>query len=575
MPVGVTATESFTVENVGGTALTIDKSKPPVGSAEYSPVTSLGEGTVIEPGQSVVEQVSFTPTATGDQTATWLIQGDDGSGLQTVTFDGTGAAAAAPGIAMGDTDVNLPTTGTTTANFPVTLSAASPTPVTVSYATKDGSATAAAGSYVATSGSLTIPAGQTTATIPVTVNGFSSAATQTFRVNLSKPSGATLTAGQGTAYLANLVLPASVGVTDTSVAAPTLGQTASMVFTVTATQLNPGQTFTVQAATADGSATAASGAYAPVTTTLTFSKAQPVQTVTVPVLKAPPAGTNANIALNLSAVSSGANIADKQGIGTIVGGGTPPLPSIYVDNTALARPTSGTATATFTLTLSPPSPQVVQVLAQTASNSTLVPGTDYAPRARRLSDLPAGPDHPDGAGDGLRIVDQLRDGHRLHRDLKGVQRHHRQCGGQGLCGQPYPPPVRLDSVHDGVGRSIGAERGRRAGHPPIAVGYGHHGDRHHGERHRAGRDRLHGDHRHGDHPGGPDPGGLPRSHYLGAAGRAHHQLHRHPQRCPQRHRHRRPDRYGHADLGHHQRHGGPDSDGADIGPPVPADHRRR
>ncbi len=379
VPIGVTANESFTVQNVGGTALTIDKSKPPLGNANYNPVTSLGEGTVVEPGQSLVEQVSFTPTTTGDQTATWLIQGDDGSGLQTINFDGTGAPAPTPGISIGDADVNLPTSGSVTANFPVNLTAPSSSPVTVNYATKDGSATAAAGAYVPTSGTLTVPAGQTSANISIAVNGFTTSATQTFTVNLSKPTGATLTAGQGKAYLANLVLPASVGVANTSVAAPAAAQTSSMVFTVTATQLNPGQTFTVQAATADGSATAASGAYTPVSTTLTFSQGNPVQTVTVPILQAPPAGTNTNIALNLSNVSSGANIADKQSIGTILGGGTPPLPAIYVDNTAVARPTSGTTTATFNLTLSPPSTQVVQVLAQTASNSTLVPGTDFAP----------------------------------------------------------------------------------------------------------------------------------------------------------------------------------------------------
>jgi hypothetical protein len=379
VPVGVTATESFTVQNTGGTALTIDKSKPPVGDANFNPVTSLGEGTTVEPGQSVQETVDFTPTSTGDHSASWLIQGDDGSGLQTVNFDGTGSSPASPGLSIGDTDVNLPTTGSTVANFPVSLTAASSTPVTVNYTTKDGSATAAAGAYVPTSGTLTIPAGQTSANIPVSVNGFAAPATQTFYVTLSKPAGATLTAGQGKAYLANLVLPASVGVANTSVTAPAAGQSAAMTFTVTATQLNPGQTFTVQAATADGSATAASGAYTPVSTTLTFSQASPVQTVTVPVLQAPPAGTNTNFALNLSNVSAGANIADKQAIGTILGGGTPPLPAVYVDNTAVARPSSGTTTATFNLTLSPPSTQVVQVLAQTASNSTLASGTDFDP----------------------------------------------------------------------------------------------------------------------------------------------------------------------------------------------------
>ena len=545
-----------------------------MGNANYNPVTSLGEGTVVEPGQSLVEQVSFTPTATGDQTATWLIQGDDGSGLQTINFDGTGAPAPTPGISIGDADVNLPNSGSVTANFPVNLTAPSSTPVTVNYATKDGSATAAAGAYVPTSGTLTIPAGQTSANISIAVNGFTTSATQTFTVNLSKPTGATLTAGQGKAYLANLVLPASVGVANTSVTAPAAGQTSSMVFTVTATQLNPGQTFTVQAATADGTATTASGAYTPVSTTLTFSQSSPVQTVTVPILQAPPAGTNTNIALNLSNVSSGANIADKQAIGTILGGGTPPLPAIYVDNTTVARPTSGTTTATFNLTLSPPSTQVVQVLAADREQQHPRARDRFRAGARRLGDLPAGPDHPDRAGDHLRFVDQLRHGHGIDRDLEGHQRDHRERGRQGLRGQPDPAPVRLDPVDHRVGRSLPAEHGRRPGDTPITRRHGDHRDGDDDRRHRTRRHQLHLDLFHGDHPGGPDRGGLPGPDRLGTTGLADYGLHRHLERCGQWHRDRRRDRDGHPGGGDRQHHGGTYPGRTHAGEPVAAEYRR-
>lgn len=82
---------SFTVGNRGGTPLTITKSKPPT-AAGFSAVTSLAEGTVIPAHEMLVETVRFTPRRLGNATATWVINGDDSSGVQTVSITGTGAA---------------------------------------------------------------------------------------------------------------------------------------------------------------------------------------------------------------------------------------------------------------------------------------------------------------------------------------------------------------------------------------------------------------------------------------------------------------------------------------------------
>src|SRR5205085_350627 len=88
-------------------------------------------------------------------------------------------------------------TGTKAATFTVTLSAASSQSVTVAYTTADGSATAGS-DYLAASGTLTIPAGQTSGTITVLVNGDRLAEpTETFVVNLSAPTNATIADGQG------------------------------------------------------------------------------------------------------------------------------------------------------------------------------------------------------------------------------------------------------------------------------------------------------------------------------------------------------------------------------------------
>ena len=87
--------------------------------------------------------------------------------------------------------------GTIAAQFAVTLSAASSSTVTVSFATANGTATAGS-DYVAQTGNLSFTAGQTSKTISVTVNGDTTVEpNETFLVNLSSPSGATLADAQG------------------------------------------------------------------------------------------------------------------------------------------------------------------------------------------------------------------------------------------------------------------------------------------------------------------------------------------------------------------------------------------
>jgi iron transport multicopper oxidase len=91
--VGTTATRSFTIENIGGTDVTINKSKPPVGG-DFTATTLLQEGVTIKPGGSIVESVGFTPSGPGLRTGAWAINGDDTTGLHEVRFSGTGAEPA-------------------------------------------------------------------------------------------------------------------------------------------------------------------------------------------------------------------------------------------------------------------------------------------------------------------------------------------------------------------------------------------------------------------------------------------------------------------------------------------------
>jgi hypothetical protein len=95
--VGVPRNLGFTLTNAGGAPLTITKSKPPVMGA-FSVSPPLDEGSVIPPGQSVFEVVTFAPATTGTFADQWIITGNDGSGVQTVALTGV-AHVAGDGLA--------------------------------------------------------------------------------------------------------------------------------------------------------------------------------------------------------------------------------------------------------------------------------------------------------------------------------------------------------------------------------------------------------------------------------------------------------------------------------------------
>jgi glucose/arabinose dehydrogenase len=118
------------------------------------------------------------------------------------TYAASGSAGSAS-LSINDVTVTEGNSGTRNAGFTVTRSGSTSAAVTVSYATANG--TASAGSdYVATAGSLTIAAGSTTGTITVAINGDTAVeANETFFVNLSSPSGATLARAQGQGTITN------------------------------------------------------------------------------------------------------------------------------------------------------------------------------------------------------------------------------------------------------------------------------------------------------------------------------------------------------------------------------------
>ena len=93
--VGHEATRSFAVSNTGGVGITIFKSKPPTEGA-FTATSSLPEDTTIAPGETLVETVRFAPSAPGQASATWPINGEGSTSVHEIRFSGIGETLSAP-----------------------------------------------------------------------------------------------------------------------------------------------------------------------------------------------------------------------------------------------------------------------------------------------------------------------------------------------------------------------------------------------------------------------------------------------------------------------------------------------
>jgi hypothetical protein len=114
--VGQTASLTFTIANTGNLPLTITKAAPP--TAPFNVATPVPEGLSLSPGTSLTTTVTFTPTAAGAVSGSYLISSDTGQGAMTLPVTGTGVNGVTvppPPVgwtlngtaAMSGTDLNL------------------------------------------------------------------------------------------------------------------------------------------------------------------------------------------------------------------------------------------------------------------------------------------------------------------------------------------------------------------------------------------------------------------------------------------------------------------------------------
>jgi len=225
-------------------------------------------------------------------------------------------------LTVNDLTITEGNSGTSVATFNVLLSPASSQTVTVNYATANN--TASAGSdYVATSGTLTFTPGQTSQPVNVTINGETVfEPNETFNVNLSGATNATIADAQGVGTITNDDTQPAISINDVSVAEGNAG-TSNAGFAVSLSNASS-QTITVNFATANDTAIAGTH-YVSTSGTLTFTPGTTTQPVSVQVngdLLNEEATLTFNI--NLSGATN-ASIFDSQGVGTIMDDDNPVL----------------------------------------------------------------------------------------------------------------------------------------------------------------------------------------------------------------------------------------------------------
>ena len=382
--------DATVTEGDAGTAnatFTVDLSTASGRAASVAFATASGTATAPADYQTTSGTLNFAPGET-TQTVTVPVNADLLDEIDenfTVNLSSAVGATIADGLGLGTIIDNdpLPTlsvndvtvtegdAGTVAAAFTVSLSVPSGRSVTVGYATANGSAIAPA-DFTAMTGTLTFPAGQTSQQVTVLVNGdLLDEVTESFFLNLSGPTNATISDPQAVGTIIDDDGLPTLSINDVTVTEGQSG-TVNANFTVTLSA-SSGQTVSVGFSTADGTATAGAD-YNATGGNLVFNPGITTRTLTVQVISDTLDELDENFFVNL-ADPNNAEIADGQGVGTIIDDDNPP--TLSIGDATVAEGNTGNANATFTVTLSAASGRTVTVDYATANGTAIAPG-DYA-----------------------------------------------------------------------------------------------------------------------------------------------------------------------------------------------------
>jgi hypothetical protein len=289
----------------------------------------------------------------------------NGRGLGTIVDNDQLAA-----LSINDVAVVEGTNNISEITFTVSLSGPSEKPISLLYATTPGTATPSA-DYAPISGSIAFGPGTTSRTISFPIFGDTGLEPdETFFVNLTDPNNATIADAQGQGTITNDDPQPGITIGASFSAEGAQGTSANGMFELRLSN-SSFQTITVNYATADGTASAGSD-YVATSGTVTFNPGETTKSVAVSVLGDNIDEINETYVVNLSNASN-ASIATAQGTGTVVDDDGP---TISINNVSVVEGNAGTTNAVFTVTLSAPSVQDVNVNFATV-NGTASSGLDY------------------------------------------------------------------------------------------------------------------------------------------------------------------------------------------------------
>jgi probable HAF family extracellular repeat protein len=327
-----TTSFTFTVTKTGATALassvnfatadgTAHDHNPASEDNDYQANGGTLSFAASDTSKTVTVNVNGDTTPEGSETFFVNLSGatnasiSDPQGLGTISNDDAT-------LSINDVTLTEGNGGTTNAVFNVSLTLASVNTVTVNFATADGTATVAGGDYNSTSGQLTFNPGELSKDVTVQVKGDTlDEPDETFFVNLSGATNASLSDSQGLGTITDDDGPPSLAISDVTVTEGDSGTT-SAVFNVTLTPTS-GQTATVNFATANGTATSGSD-YVSSNGQLTFAPGDASKVVTVQVSGDTVNEPDETFFVNLSGAGN-ASISRVQGQGTITNDDTPRL----------------------------------------------------------------------------------------------------------------------------------------------------------------------------------------------------------------------------------------------------------
>lgn len=220
-----------------------------------------------------------------------------------------------PTLRVSDANVTEGNTGTVAATFTITLSAASTETVTVAYVTGDGTATVGS-DYQSTGGTITFAPGETAKTITVPIIGDRlPELKETFAVNLSAATNATIADGQGVGAIIDD--EPRISISDVSKLEGRKGQTTLFTFTVTLSAVYD-QAVTVSFHTVNGTAKTSNSDYVAKSGTLTFAPGETTKTITISVRGDNKREANEYFYVDLFGNSSNSWFDKNRGIGTIL-----------------------------------------------------------------------------------------------------------------------------------------------------------------------------------------------------------------------------------------------------------------